>query len=194
MRNVLIAPPIRPSDAWWSRPRRPTRRGTIHCPPTVTVLADSATSRPARTIRWLINRPASIPVASAVTSSGNNFNCTDGSGSSCNFQLSHGYLAGTLQLASASSSPLSAMVMAEDSGTSNVENFAQVIVPPSQRRLPTSACRSRITRAAVSIFSPQFRTILMASRSCRACIRAQQNTGHSIAVEAGVGHPAPVPL
>ena len=127
----------------------------------------------------------------AVDSTGNNdLTCPQGLGgpSNCNFNLSHGYLDGSLGLASASSGRLSAMVMAEDTGTSNIENFAQAIVQPSQTStnfsmlVPDNAGDFDLFATVQDDFEgqPQLQSMHV----------PQANTGHSIPVEAGVTAPS----
>jgi hypothetical protein len=136
----------------------------------------------------LINAAGFDPVATAVQASGNGFTCLQGLNGTCSFQLSHGYLTGTLSLASPSTSPLSAMVMAEDTGTSSIQNFAQVIVPPSQGTadfnmlVPDGAGDFDLFATVQDDFEGQPQLQSMHT--------PQENTGHSIAVEAGIPAPA----
>ena len=138
----------------------------------------------------LINSAGFDPLIQPVQSSGNNnLNCPNGAGNKCNFSLSHGYLAGTLQLSNASSSPLSAMVMAEDSGTSNIENFTQLIFPPSQGTADFSIPVP--DTADVSSFD-LFATVqddFEGQPQLQSMHTPQQNTGHSIAVEGSIDAP-----
>ncbi|HTT78027.1 MAG TPA: hypothetical protein VMF50_18835 [Candidatus Binataceae bacterium] len=139
----------------------------------------------------LINAAGFDPVVAAVQPSGNNkFTCTspDSEGSSCNFQLSHGYLGGTVTLASAATSPMSAMVMAEDTGTNNIQNFAQVVIPTGQ----SSGNFSMPVPDGVGNFDlfAQVQDDFEGQPQLQSMHTPQQNTGHSIAVEAAVGAPA----
>jgi len=124
-----------------------------------------------------------------VDSSSNSLSCPGGLGnSSCSFNLDHGYLAGSLNLASPSSGTLSAMVMAEDTGTSNIENFAQALVSPSQ----SSANFSMPVPDNVGNFD-LFATVqddFEGQPQLQTNHTAQPNTGHSIPVEADVAAPA----
>jgi hypothetical protein len=136
----------------------------------------------------LINAAGFDPVVTPVQSSGNTLSCPDGSGGTCNFELSHGYLAGTFSLLSPSTLPLSAMVMAEDTGTNNIQNFAQVIVPPSQGTadfsmlVPDGAANFDLFATVQDDFDGQPQLQSMHT--------PQENTGHSIAVEADIPAPA----
>jgi hypothetical protein len=136
----------------------------------------------------LINSAGFDPIVTPVQSSGNNLTCPGGSGGTCNFLLSHGYLTGTLSLLSPSTSPLSAMVMAEDTGTNNIQNFAQVIVPTSQG----SADFSMLVPDGVGNFD-LFATVqddFEGQPQLQSMHTPQENTGHSIAVVADVPAPA----
>jgi hypothetical protein len=136
----------------------------------------------------VINSAGFDPLVTAVQTSGNNLTCPGGSGGTCNFLLNHGYLTGSLSLLSASSSPLSAMVMAEDSGTNNIQNFAQVIVPPSQG----TADFSMLVPDGVGNFD-LFATVqddLEGQPQLQSMHTPQENTGHSIAAVADVPAPA----
>jgi len=135
----------------------------------------------------LVNSAGFNPLITSVQGSGNNFTCAQGNGGSCNLQLSHGYLNGSVSLLSAQTSPLSAMVMAEDSGTNNIRNFAQVIIRPSQGTgdfsmlVPEGSDSFDLFATVQDDFEGQPQLQSMHT--------PQENTGHSIAAVADVPQP-----
>jgi hypothetical protein len=127
----------------------------------------------------------------AVASNGDdNLNCPQGTGgpNNCNFTLDHGYLDGSVGLSSASTGFLSATVMAEDTGTGNIENLAQAIVQRSQ----SSADFSMPVPDNVGNFD-LFATVqddFEGQPQIQSMHVPQANTGHSIPVVADVEAPA----
>lgn len=146
-------------------------------------------ANPNQNYTMLINSAGFNPVAASVEPSGNSLTCPQVSGGACDFQLDHGFLTGTLSLAP-SASPMSAMVMAEDSGSNNIQNFAQVIVPASQAT--ATADFSMVVPAGTGFFD-LFATVqddFDGQPQLQSMHTPQENTGHSIAVEADVQAPA----
>ena len=103
----------------------------------------------------------------------------------CNFTMSHGLLSGNIDLGSDAvgqeTGPLSVLVMAEDSGTNNIENLTMVTVPQGATTVPFTM--NVPDSANVSAFD------LFASAQDLFNGAPQKATGHSIAVLSGVTAP-----
>ena len=119
------------------------------------------------------------------------FSCpTSRFANSCSFSLEHGYLTGLTQLSSpdGSGKPLNAMVMAEDSGTNQIENFALSTIP--------GGATSGIFTMAVPDAAPSSDAIPVGNFDVFASAQdlfqglPQQNSGHLIGTAASVGAPA----
>jgi hypothetical protein len=109
---------------------------------------------------------------------------------SCSFSLEHGFLTGATQLSSpdGSGKPINAMVMAEDSGTNQIENFTLSTIP--------GGATSGIFTMAVPDAAPSSTAIAVKNFDVFASVQdlfqglPQQTSGHLIGTAASVGAPA----
>jgi hypothetical protein len=108
---------------------------------------------------------------------------------SCSFNLEHGYLTGFARLSGANNTGnrLDAMVMAEDSGTNNIENFTLAAIPPGSA---TGAFTIAVPDAA-----PSSDAIAVSNFDVFASVQnlfqglPQPNSGQLIGTAASVGAP-----
>lgn len=124
------------------------------------------------------------PIDVPVTASGSSFQCV-GSGASnnaCDFTMSHGTINGTVSLTAANTGPgVPVLVMAEDSGTGDIENVTLTTIRTGQQ----SADFSLQVPDNVASFD------LFSSVQDQFDNAPQQSTGHSIGVFSGAsGSPA----
>jgi hypothetical protein len=110
--------------------------------------------------------------------------------STCNFTMSRGTLSGTVSLSSPGTTPLSVLVFAEDTGTSNIENVSLVTVPANVTSVPFSmnVPDSDNVGAAGTVVS---HLDLFASAQDLFNGSPQVNSGHTIAVQSAVAAPPP---
>ncbi len=116
----------------------------------------------------------------------------------CKFNLEHGYLAGTTSLSSANDSPneLDLLVMAEDSGTDNIENLTlsripvgdttgsfRMAVPDAAPSPPPGSCSLPVTSLPVTNYD------VFAAVQDLFSAAPQKISGHSIETAASVGAP-----
>jgi hypothetical protein len=110
----------------------------------------------------------------------------------CDLALSHGYLNGTLALGAVTPSNLTAQVVAEDRGTSSLENTLNVEVPAGQ----SSGSFPPPGMFIPDQIDPRYIDGSLTGIDLYALVdddfngASQPNTGHSIAVEAGLPIPA----
>ncbi|MBV8055294.1 MAG: hypothetical protein JO071_08660 [Deltaproteobacteria bacterium] len=108
---------------------------------------------------------------------------------SCSFNLEHGYLTGSVQLSGSNNTGnrLNAMVMAEDSGTDNIENLALATIPGSSA--------SGTFTIAVPDANPSSDAIPVSNYDVFAAVQnlfqglPQPNSGYLIGTAASVGAP-----
>ncbi|HEY1852916.1 MAG TPA: hypothetical protein VGG60_17990 [Candidatus Binataceae bacterium] len=108
----------------------------------------------------------------------------------CNFTMSRGTLSGTVSLSSATTTPLSVLVAAEDTGTNNIENLSLVTIPANVTNVPFSmnVPDSENVGTGGTVVT---QLDLFASAQDLFNGSPQVNSGHTIAVLGGVAAPAP---
>jgi hypothetical protein len=133
----------------------------------------------------------------------------------CSFNLEHGYMAGTVSLASPNDTagPLNVMVNAQDSGTNQIENFTFAQIPPGQSSgsfsmpvpngTPIASADATLQRgvpaAAPSVTPTPPVPIPVTSYDVFAVVQDRFGgtregvSGHTLAVLAGVPAPPPTP-
>jgi hypothetical protein len=118
-----------------------------------------------------------------VTAANASFKCTPNvKNGTCNFGMSHGQISGNVNLAGSGAGPLTIAVMAEDTGTHNIENLSLVTIPSGGNttqftmNVPDSAAIANLDlfAAAQDLFNGA----------------PQKDTGHTIAVDSVVPAPA----
>lgn len=108
----------------------------------------------------------------------------------CDFTMSHGQLTGNVALGGGAVGPLTIAVVAEDSGTNNIENLALV-------NIPTGASTAPFTMNVPDSANVGLNNVPVANLDLFAAAqdlfngRPQTDTGHTIAVDSTV--PAPPP-
>jgi hypothetical protein len=111
----------------------------------------------------------------------------------CNVAMSHGRLSGNILLGSDAvgqeTGPLSVLVVAEDSGTNNIENLTMVTVPSGATTVPFTMNVPDNTNVGVG-GAAVTKLDLFASAQDLFNGAPQKATGHSIAVSSGVDAPA----
>ncbi len=135
---------------------------------------------------------------------GLNCPCAGFKDKACKFNLEHGYLAGTTSLSGANDSgnELDVMVMAEDSGTDNIENLTLSRIPSgdtagSFRMAVPDASPSPVPSPLPSSCSQSVTSIPVTNYDVFAAVQdlfgnsAQNISGHSIETESSVGAPRP---
>ena len=124
----------------------------------------------------------------ATTNSGR-LKCTPTAKSgACNVAMNHGLLTGNVILGSGTG-PLSVLVMAEDSGTNNIENLALVTIPFGSNTVPFTL--NVPDNANVGVNGAVTQLDLFASAQDLFNGAPQKATGHSIAVVSAVAAPGP---
>jgi hypothetical protein len=116
-----------------------------------------------------------------VTAKSGSLKCSTSVKGACDFTMNHGRLSGNVTLAGAVG-PLTVAVMAEDSGTNNIENLALVDIKPGATTGPFTMMNVPDNGAVASLD-------LFAAAQDLFNGAPQTDTGHTIAVLSGVGAP-----
>jgi hypothetical protein len=106
---------------------------------------------------------------------------------SCSFNLDHGYLTGDVQISGPSGSRINAMVMAEDSGTNNIENLTLATIPGGSASAPFTISVPDAAPSSESIAVKNYD--LFASVQNLFQTQPQPNSGQLIGTVASVGSP-----
>jgi hypothetical protein len=106
---------------------------------------------------------------------------------SCSFTLDHGYLTGAVQISGPTGSRINAMVMAEDSGTNNIENLTLAAIPGSSASAPFTISVPDAAPSSESI--PVRNYDLFASVQNLFQTQPEPNSGQLIGTVASVGSP-----
>jgi hypothetical protein len=116
-----------------------------------------------------------------VTAKSGSLKCSTSVKGACNFTMNHGQVTGNVSLAGGGTGPLTIAVMAEDSGTNNIENLALVNIPTGATTAPfTMNVPDNGAVASLDLFAAAQDLFNGAP---------QTDTGHTIAVLPGVGAP-----
>jgi hypothetical protein len=106
---------------------------------------------------------------------------------SCSFTLDHGYLTSAMQISGPTGSRINAMVMAEDSGTNNIENLTLAAIPGGSASAPFTISVPDAAPSSESI--PVSNYDLFASVQNLFQTQPQPNSGQLIGTVASVGSP-----
>jgi hypothetical protein len=127
-----------------------------------------------------------------VTAKSGSLKCSTSVKGACNFTMNHGQVTGNVSLAGGGTGPLTIAVMAEDSGTNNIENLALV-------NIPTGATTAPFTMNVPDADNIGLNNVKIANLDLFAAAQdlfngaPQTDTGHTIAVDSVVPAP-PAPM
>ena len=118
-----------------------------------------------------------------VTAKSGILKCATAKAGACNFSMNHGQITGNVGLAGGAVGPLTVAVMAEDSGTNNIENLALVDIKPGASTAPfTMNVPDNGAIGSLDFFAAAQDLFNGAPQTA---------TGHTIAVLSGVTPPDP---
>lgn len=142
---------------------------------------------PSNNYTMMVSQSGFDPITPSVTVNSSTITCTNPApvpAKTCNYGLTSTTISGTVSIDAPGSSELEVMVIAEDSGTTNLENFTMVTIPQGLTQAPFTM--------AVPTSVPLFDLIASAQDSFQGGAPSQY-TGHSIGVLSQV-NPASGPV